>query len=313
MRTNIDIDGKLMAEAMKAGGYSMGAAVLSGAVHRSGVAAWVLLVLAACGGGAGSGSGTGGGGTPNAPPVTTGSWVRSPVGTTWQWQLLGTVNTGYNVSLYDIDLFDSSTTLIANLKQAGRTVICYFSGGSYENWRADAGQFPATVLGNNLSGWAGERWLDIRASEVRTIMAARLDLAVQKGCDGVEPDNVDGYTNNPGFPLTAQDQLDYNAFLANAAHTRGLAVGLKNDLDQVSGLVDYFDFAVNEQCHEYNECDRLAPFIASGKPVFNAEYASGYVNNATDRQALCADSLARQVRTLILPLNLDDGFRLSCD
>lgn len=41
-------------------------------------------------------------------------------------------------------------------------------------------------------------------------MQARLDLAVQKGCDGVEPDNVDGYQNNSGFPLTAQDQLAYN-------------------------------------------------------------------------------------------------------
>ena len=281
-----------------------------------------LWSLAACsgGGGAGSGgSGSGGGGggggsgTPNVPPVTVGDWYRPAVTTTWQWQLSGPVNTGYDVSMYDIDLFDSSPELITSLKQAGRKVICYFSAGSYENWRSDAGQFPAAVLGNTLDGWAGERWLDIRAAQVRTIMEARLVLAVQKGCDGVEPDNVDGYTNNPGFPLTAQDQLDYNAFVANAAHTRRLSVGLKNDLDQVSSLVDYYDFSVNEQCHEYNECDLLTPFITNGKPVFNAEYASRYVNDAATRQALCTDSLARSFRTLILPLNLDDAFRLSCD
>ena len=42
-------------------------------------------------------------------------------------------------------------------------------------------------------------------------------IAVQKGCDGVDPDNVDGYTNKTGFPLTAKDQLAYNKFLAQEA------------------------------------------------------------------------------------------------
>lgn len=285
------------------------------------VALWSLVACSGGGGGGtgygsggGGGGGGGAGGTPNVPPVTVGTWYRPTVAatTTWQWQLSGTVNTGYDVSMYDIDLFDSSSELIASLKQAGRKVICYFSAGSYEEWRSDAGQFPLAVRGNNLDGWAGERWLDIRAAEVRTIMEARLALAVQKGCDGVEPDNVDGYTNSPGFPLTAQDQLDYNAFIANAAHNRGLSVGLKNDLDQVSSLVDYYDFSVNEQCHQYSECDLLTPFITNGKPVFNAEYASS-LNDATSRQALCTDMRARSFRTLILPLNLNDAFRLSCD
>lgn len=253
------------------------------------------------------------GGIPNVQPITVGSWVKPAISTSWQWQLLGTVNSTYDVDLYDIDLFDSSTSLISNLKQAGRIVICYFSAGSYENWRTDAGDFSYSVLGNPLDDWEGERWLDIRAENVHTIMESRLDLAVQKGCDGVEPDNMDGYANNTGFPLTAQDQLDFNALIANAAHARDLAVGLKNDLDQVSSLVDYFDFSVNEQCHEYGECELLTPFIANGKPVFNAEYASEYVNNASSRQNLCTDSLSRSLRTLVLPLELDDTFRLSCD
>ncbi len=58
-------------------------------------------------------------------------------------------------------------------------------------------------------------------------MLRRLDLAVTKGCDGVEPDNMDGYANDSGFPLTAEDQLTFNRFIANEAHRRGLAVGLK--------------------------------------------------------------------------------------
>lgn len=235
------------------------------------------------------------------------------VTTTWQIQLQGSVNTGYNVALYDIDLFDSPATLIDDLHLAGRRVICYFSAGSYEDWRPDQGSFLPADRGNDLAGWPGEQWLDIRSANVRTIMLARLDLAVQKGCDGVDPDNVDGYGNNTGFPLTATDQLDYNRFLADAAHGRGLAVGLKNDLDQVGQLVGSFDFAVNESCHQYGECGLLAPFPAAGKPVFNIEYGSSYVSDATARAALCADAAGRDFRTLILPLALDDSFRFSCD
>jgi hypothetical protein len=225
---------------------------------------------------------------------------------------MGEVNTAYDVDIYDIDLFDSPATLIEQLQDNGVKVICYFSAGSYEEWRPDADSFAPEVIGRTLDGWPDERWLDIRAANVRTIMESRLDLAVEKHCDGVEPDNMDGYTNNPGFPLTAQDQVSYNRFIANAAHARGLSVGLKNDLDQIAELVDYYDFAVNEQCFQYNECDALQPFTDQSKPVLNAEYKSKYVTNAVERDALCVDSINRLFSTLILPLDLDDAFRFSC-
>ena len=45
-------------------------------------------------------------------------------------------------------------------------------------------------------------------------MTKRLDQCRQKGFDGVEADNVDGYSNSSGFPLTAAHQLAYNRFLA---------------------------------------------------------------------------------------------------
>lgn len=144
-------------------------------------------------------------------------------------------------------------------------------------------------------------------------MRKRLDLAQAKGCDGVEPDNVDGYDNDPGFPLTGETQLDYIRFLAAEAHARGLAIGLKNNVAQLNELVDDVDFAVNEQCHEYDECDGYAVFITKQKPVFNAEYADSYRNDAAARQTLCDASLALNIRTLVLPLELDDAFRHSCD
>jgi hypothetical protein len=53
------------------------------------------------------------------------------------------------------------------------------------------------------------------------IIEARLDVAVDKGCDGVEPDNMDGFTNNIGFNLTSGDQLTFNGTITNEAHERG--------------------------------------------------------------------------------------------
>ena len=199
-------------------------------------------------------------------------WQPTP-GTTWQWQLTGDIDTSFEVAMYDIDLFDVPQSVIDTLHGDGRIVICYFSAGSYEEWRPDAPDFPAEVWGNPLDNWPGESWLDIRQLDtLGPIMQARLDLAVQKGCDGVEPDNVDGYANSSGFPLTANDQLTYNTWLAAEAHSRGLSIGLKNDLDQIPDLLPHFDWALNEQCFQYDECDLLLPFIQAGKAVFGVEY-----------------------------------------
>ncbi|MFK5925372.1 MAG: endo alpha-1,4 polygalactosaminidase [Desulfuromusa sp.] len=276
------------------------------------LAALILLLLISCGGSSSSSSDSSPDPDPAVPPITAGNWYQPPVLITWQWQLQGAVNTTYDVDIYDVDLFDVSAVLIQQLQQSGKKVICYFSAGSYEEWRSDADQFAAADLGNPLDGWPGERWLDIRSDNVQTIMKRRLGLAVQKGCDGVEPDNVDGYTNASGFNLSAADQLIFNRFLADEAHSRELSVGLKNDLDQVLELVDYYDFAINEQCFEYQECDLLTPFINKGKAVLNAEYEQKYVDDVNERDSLCGGSINRQFSTLFLPLDLDDSVRFSC-
>ena len=250
----------------------------------------------------------------NVAPVPVGNRYRPGLGSTWQWQLSGRVNTGYDVEIYDIDLFDTDQAVIDALNEDGKKVICYFSAGSYEDWRADKNDFPADLLGKPLDGWPGERWLDIRDTRLARLMRARLDLAVQKGCDGVEPDNMDGYLNTTGFALRSDDQLAYNKFIANEARKRGLAVGLKNDLEQITALEPYFDFGLTEQCYEYNECDKTAPFILKSKPVFNVEYKRKFIRNSDGaRDQLCSDTKKLHLRTLVLPVELDDSFRYSCD
>jgi len=101
--------------------------------------------------------------------------------------------------------------------------------------------------------------------------------------------------------------------LARKKGLKGLKVGvvLGDDiLEQIPDLVDVFDFAVNEQCHEFDECEVYAAFVDRDKPVFNAEYAQRFVD---DPESVCARSIALGLRTLLLPLDLDNSFRISCD
>ena len=236
-------------------------------------------------------------------------WRPLP-GTTWQWQLTGPIDTSVEAEMFDIDLFDTSKETISKLHQQNKIVICYFSAGSYENWRSDKDKFKESDLGNSLDEWEGERWLDIRSDNVKKIMKERLDLAKSKKCDGVEMDNVDGAANNTGFDFDFDDQIEYNRFLAIEGKKRGLLVGLKNDLEQVDELVDYFDFSVNEECNEYNECDLLEPFIKQNKPVFNAEYNKKYYDNFDE---LCQASKTHKLQTLLLPKELNGSWVKSCN
>jgi hypothetical protein len=202
-----------------------------------------------------------------------GIWRPAPH-TSWPWQLSGRRDLSVRARMFDIDLFDTTPSVVARLHARGRRVVCYVSAGSFERGRPDAASFPAAVLGRPLEGYPDERWLDIRRLDVLgPIMQRRLDLCRRKGFDAVEADNVDGYTNPTGFPLTGADQLAYNRFLAGAAHARGLSIGLKNDLDQVGELEPSFDWALDEQCFQYDECDRLLPFVRARKAVFTVEYS----------------------------------------
>lgn len=244
--------------------------------------------------------------------VATPSWFRPRVDATWQWQLSGEVNTAYSADVYDVDLFDVPDSALVALHDAGRHVICYFSAGSHEDWRADAGAFPADAIGEPLGDWQGERWLDVRSPGVMEVLLARLDLARERGCDGVEPDNVDGFAHDTGFPLTEADQVAFNRALADAAHARGLAVALKNVPELLPALLDAFDFAITEQCLEQDWCEDVQPFVAAGKPVFDAEYADDAASAETRAGEVCDDAYRLGIATLVLPLELDDAFRVVC-
>ena len=205
------------------------------------------------------------------PPVSI--WHPTPR-TTWQWQLTTPVDQSIRAEVFDIDLFDNSAGVVSQLHARGARVVCYVDAGSWEPGRPDSDKFPHSLLGKGYGGaFADERWLDIRRLDVLgPILETRLNQCRTKGFDGVEFDNDDGYANDTGFPISSTDQLTFNRWLADQAHQRGLAAGLKNDLGQVGDLVGDFDFQVVEECFEHGECAALATFVKAGKAVFEAEY-----------------------------------------
>jgi hypothetical protein len=196
---------------------------------------------------------------------------RPPQRLTWYWQLQGTVKLE-PVQATDVDGFENSAAEVARLHHAGQHVICYIDVGTWENWRPDAGKFPKSVLGKG-NGWPGERWLDVRRlSVLEPIMTARFRMCARKGFDAVEGDNIDGFENDTGFPITAAQQLTYDEWFAGEVHALGMAVLQKNDPEQAASLQPHFDGVLDEQCNEYSECAAFAPYRRAGKPVLNAEY-----------------------------------------
>ena len=190
---------------------------------------------------------------------------------------------------------------VSQLHAMGKKVICYIDVGVYEDYRPDAYKFPASVIGSPDVGWNGSFWLDIRRLDILgPIMQARMQMCKDKGFDAIEPDEIDGYSNDTKFGLTYADQITYNIFIANMAHAMGMSIGLKGDIDQVKDLVGYFDWTLNEECFQYQECDLLQPFSDAGKAVFQVEYKGSTAS-------FCPAANANNWNSMLMPLKLDGG------
>ncbi|MBT3982259.1 MAG: endo alpha-1,4 polygalactosaminidase [Bacteriovoracaceae bacterium] len=201
-------------------------------------------------------------------------WIPEP-GISWDVQFDRFPPLTYHdgVEVYILDLYGTPDDIFNDLKSRGNKIICYVSTGTLEVNRADADEFPEYLLGNEMAEWEGEFWLDVRyTKELRELMGKRFDYAKERGCDAIDADNMDSYSNSTGLDVTMEDQVLYNAIIATEAHDRGMAIGLKNALVLIETLVDYYDFGYNEQCYQYNECHYMRPFIEKGKAVFGIEY-----------------------------------------
>jgi hypothetical protein len=95
-----------------------------------------------------------------------------------------------DVDIFDVDLFNTPVDVFEQLHDKGKKAICYFSAGTGEDWRPDYAQFAAADLGSQDSCWPGEKWLNVKSDTVWAVMAARIKLASDKGCDAIDPDNM---------------------------------------------------------------------------------------------------------------------------
>jgi len=235
-------------------------------------------------------------------------WVPTP-GESYQIQYDGRLDLHVGADVYDLDMFDTSASVVKKLHVIGRRVMCYVDVGTWENWRPDADKFPKSVLGKPDGHWHGERWLDIRQTKIlEPIMAHRLDLCKRKGFDGVDPDNLDGYQNRTGFPLTYREQLTYDTWVAHAAHDHGLTADQKGDNGQVKDLAKVYDFAVVEQCYVQGWCDQFARYTKSNRLVVDVEYG---LSRQRFLSKTCTDT-ARYGETAILKRLQLTAWRVTC-
>ncbi|MGA8575617.1 MAG: endo alpha-1,4 polygalactosaminidase [Candidatus Cybelea sp.] len=122
-------------------------------VQRS-IALVLTLLLAACGAVSLA---------PNAMPAAPGTASRNDArwipraGASYQIQYDGKLDLHVPAKIYDLDMFDTKASVVAQLHKLGRRVMCYISVGTWERWRRDAGKFPKSVLGNPDGHWKGER------------------------------------------------------------------------------------------------------------------------------------------------------------
>ncbi|MGW2518909.1 endo alpha-1,4 polygalactosaminidase [Streptomyces sp. NPDC001617] len=121
-----------------------------------------------------------------------------------------------------------------------------------------------------------EAILDIRTAVKRQRIAAKLnswiDECASKGFKAVEPDNYDTFTRYPAYLKSGQAEALMKLLSAHA-HDRHLAIAQKNTVELVADRASVgLDFAVVEECAEWNECGAYAE--AFGNNVFVVEYTA---------------------------------------
>ncbi len=223
-------------------------------------------------------------GNPDAALPTSWWQPKASDNLTWQWQLQGEIDVGFDVDVYNLDI-EAPIEKIQELKARGVKLICYFSAGTVESFRSDASLFPQSVQGEQYEDLVDEVWLDYGNFQAfAPIMQARMDICKSKGFDAIETDNVDahnyesrdanGNVVNIGtnFMMTLDESIAYIRWLADEAHSRGLSIGLKNAEEMAVDVVGNVDWMLTEDCYYDNWCNAASVFVENNKPVFMAEY-----------------------------------------
>lgn len=246
-------------------------------------------------------------------PVT--AWLLPPKGGYFDYQLGGDYPPAVGVVVVARDWF-------AGTPEPGVYNICYINAFQTQppdgDTRPDVREgWPAAVVSSfEDPDWPGEYVIDLSSPQLRATAAAfvgsMIDTCAQKGFDAVEFDNLDSYTRFDSLPFGQAEALDYAATITAAAHAKNLAVAQKNTAEltkqQARDQVG-FDFAVVEECAEYDECRGYEDLY--GIRILSIEYTVDGMNEAC-RQFGAPVPVVRRDRDLVTPADPSYQFQKSC-
>lgn len=271
------------------------------------------------------------------------AWPSVPSDSSLEWQLVAPWRANVEADVYDIDLLEAvpskrkirvpgfgrytvrrgeNAGAIDELHADGHFVVCYIDTGAWESYWPDAKLFPKRVRGAN-TGWRGERWLDVRRrswDRFAPLIWARLDLAAQLGCDGVEGDQNNGAENRNGFGLDKdRHMVPWYRKVFRETHARGMAAVQKNGISRIRDLLrapgsdpaSEPDALLIEECAQFHECSRLAPWMDSGKPVWQVDYRPRFSANEF-RRKVCPRAGKRRYFAMLKREPPDGGYRRTC-
>lgn len=229
------------------------------------------------------------------PPGDKTSWWQPKSGVSFDWQLDDVSTTSdFAADVVDVDAFTTSAETVAALHAKGKKVIAYLSVGTIESDRNDVSLIPSEVVGKKYPEWPKERWLDIRQiDKLKPWLNSRINMILKKKFDGIEPDNLDSYDNDPGFDIQLSDTKKYADYLIELAHSNGLSIGQKNVKELTADYASKFDWALTEDAFAQGWQNELSKYVKLNKPVFATEYTD-QISQTKFQSTVCPT--AKQIR-----------------
>jgi len=240
----------------------------------------------------------------------------------WDYQIGGAYEPAADVGVVFRDRHDPP--------DPGSVSVCYVNGFQTQPdeaawWLAEHPDLILTTAdGSPLIDpeWPDEMILDVSDTARRTalvaIVGAWIDACADSGFDAIEIDNLDTFTRFP-TAIAADDAVAYAAALVERAHERGLAIGQKNAAELLDRIdATGFDFAIVEQCAEYDECSAFVEAFAGHGNGIDAALAGRVFDVEYDEDAFAEactswSELAPILRDLQVSTPDADGYlRATC-
>ncbi len=196
-----------------------------------------------------------------AAPASAAAPVLPPKNAPFDYQIGGAYTPPAGVKVVSRDRTESPASGLYN--------ICYVN--AFQVQPGEQRSWPSDLLLRDADGklvidedW-GEPLLDLRTATKRQRVADKvngwIDGCAAKGFNAIEPDNYDSYSRSRKL-LTPAHAKAYITLLSQHAHSKGLAIAQKNTAELAGDrLTTGLDFAIAEECGQYEECaDFAGPF-----------------------------------------------------